>query len=678
MFGISVARAAEICGGRLIGSGDKNTEIKRIIIDSRSSREGDLFVAYKGEKVDGHDYIASALKKGAACALAEHGVEGADDGCVIIVTDVQVALEKLASAFRELVEIPVIGITGSVGKTTAKEMVSSVLSQHYKVRKTDKNLNNLIGLPMSLAGIERDDEIAVLEMGISGFGEMARLAKMARPDCALYTVIGHAHLEFLHDLNGVLKAKTEMLEYVPENGTVIMNGDDALQRGFECRQKKLLYGMSDGCDVMATNVHYNRDGNICCTISYGKESFSVEIPAFGMHMVYAALEGAAVGFTYGMTAEEIKRGIESFEAVGRRLAVTKTGFITLIDDTYNANPDSVKSSIDSLAHFEGRRVCVLGDMLELGENSPAMHRDVGAYAGNKGIDLVIGVGPLGKYIADGAGDNAVAFSDREQAEAELPKLLKAGDTVLVKASRGARLDEISEQLKKLKKPLVFLDIDDTVLDFKKAERIAVSEAFRLTGTEPDDYMLDRYSEVNKSFWEKLERGEITRAQLLPGRFNALYEELGIAGDGNNTQREYERLLGMGHYFMPGAEKLLEKLSENARLFLVSNGNIGVQKSRLASSGIEHYFEGIYISEEVGAEKPSVEFFDKVFDTIADFDRENSVIIGDSLTSDIKGGVNAGIKTIWYNYRGGKPREDIRPDYMVTSLDEIPELIENMF
>ncbi|MCI6487654.1 MAG: UDP-N-acetylmuramoyl-tripeptide--D-alanyl-D-alanine ligase, partial [Clostridiales bacterium] len=385
MRGMTISRAAAVCGGRICGEGDLGAELGSVVIDSRAVSAGDFFVAYKGERVDGHDYISAAFDRGAVCCLAQRVPEG-ETRPVILVPDVQTALEQICAEYRRDLRLPVIGITGSVGKTSAKEMISAVLSQRLNVLKTDKNLNNQIGVPMTISRIRPEHQAAVVEMGISGFGEMSVLARIARPDMAVFTLIGHAHLEFLHDLDGVLRAKTEMLDFMADDAPVLINGDDEKLRGLQCRQKKISFGLGENCDIRAENIRLGESGETFCDIVYGERRIPVEIRAYGRHMIYAALEGAAVGLLMGLSDGEIVRGVASFETVGRRAAVCDTGFITLIDDSYNANPDSVKCGIDSLMKMPGRHVCILGDMLELGEGSGEMHFDVGRYAGEKGAE----------------------------------------------------------------------------------------------------------------------------------------------------------------------------------------------------------------------------------------------------------------------------------------------------
>ncbi len=447
MTGMTIEKALRACGGRYCGESELTKELGRVVIDSREIRPGDLFVAYKGEKVDGHDFISAALDKGAACCLAERVPEGESRG-VIVVSDVQSALEDIAAAYRDTLSLPIVGITGSVGKTSAKEMISSVLSSRWKVCKTDKNLNNQIGVPMTLSRITPADEIAVVEMGISGFGEMRRLARMVRPQIALYTLIGHAHLEFLHDLDGVLRAKTEMIEFLSEEGLVIMNGDDEKLRGYDCPRRRIFFGLGKDCDVRAENIVSTGEGTDCDIVS-GSRRFGVHIPAFGRHLVYAALEAAAVGMEMELSDEEIARGIASFAIVGRRGAVVRTEKITLLDDCYNSNAEALRSGIDSLLELPGRKVCILGDMLELGDTAWDAHFSSGAYAAEKGVARLLCCGEHAEAYCSGAGAIARRFPYRAALIAALGEEIREGDCVLVKASRGAHFEEISEALKVL-------------------------------------------------------------------------------------------------------------------------------------------------------------------------------------------------------------------------------------
>jgi UDP-N-acetylmuramoyl-tripeptide--D-alanyl-D-alanine ligase len=286
-------------------------------------------------------------------------------------------------------------------------------------------------------------------MGISGFDEMRTLSRIVRPDVGVFTVIGHAHLEFLHDLDGVLAAKTEMLENMAPDAWIVVNGDDALLRDFPCSQRKLSVGLGEGNMLHALDVRQDAQGTRCTITGMGR-NIEAEIPAFGRHMVYAALDGAAVGILQGMSDDQIAAGIRAFKLVGRRAAVCDTGSVTLVDDSYNANPDSVKCGVDSLLTLPGRHVCILGDMRELGEDSPAMHFDVGRYAAEKGADAVLTSGEYGEDLAAGAGEKGRCFESTEALIEALPSLLRRGDAILVKASRGSRFERVSEAIKELR------------------------------------------------------------------------------------------------------------------------------------------------------------------------------------------------------------------------------------
>ncbi len=450
MRGINVKQAAAITGGSLSGRGDAECELRGLVIDSRLVREGFAFAAIAGEHVDGHDYVEKAFELGASCCIVEHDIPDVS-GCLIVVDSTAKAMARLAEAYRKTLDIPVIGITGSVGKTTAKEMVSAVLSQRFKVLKTDKNFNNELGVPLTIFRIEPEHEAAVIEMGISDFGEMSRLAQMVRPTDAVYTLIGNAHLDRLHDRQGVFRAKTEMLEYMPDDGTVFLNADDDLLSACSCRPSRVFYGLGDKADIRAENIKTDGAALQSCDIISGKRRIHVSIPAYGRHMVYAALEGAAVGMKFGLRDDEIIRGIAAYETVGRRANVIDTGYITIIDDCYNANPDSVKCAIDSMSDSTGRRVCVLGDMLEMGTARAERHADIGRYAAVHGVELLLCIGEMSENTARAAeGIASLHFEDNASLIAALPELIKKCDTVLVKASHSMKLEEISEALKLLK------------------------------------------------------------------------------------------------------------------------------------------------------------------------------------------------------------------------------------
>ena len=440
---ITLREVAAACRGELYG--DPGLIITSIATDSRKAGEGSLFAAIKGGRVDGHRFIPMTAGQGAVCALCEEAPDC--DIAYILVDSTLVALKGIAEYYRSLFTIPFIGVTGSVGKTSTKEFISSVLSQKYRVHKTGGNFNNELGVPITLFGLEEYHEVAVIEMGISGFGEMTRLAKMVRPDISVITNIGCCHLENLGDRDGVLKAKTEMFTYLKDNGTIILcHDDDKLSTIEEYRGiKPIFYGTGDD-EYRADNIVENGLDGIDCTLIHGDSRIDVTIPTMGRHNVLNALCAMAVGDKLGLTADEIRRGIESFENVGARNRVIKTDNYTIIDDCYNANPTSTKAGLDTLSKLKGRKIALLGDMKELGTDELSLHNEVGAYAKTLGIDVLIAVGELSKATAEGYGDGAHYFSDVESCIAALDGILQKGDTVLVKASHSMHFEKITEAL----------------------------------------------------------------------------------------------------------------------------------------------------------------------------------------------------------------------------------------
>ncbi|MCD8087575.1 MAG: UDP-N-acetylmuramoyl-tripeptide--D-alanyl-D-alanine ligase [Oscillospiraceae bacterium] len=421
-------------------------EITAITTDSRKLEPGCLFAALPGTRVDGHDFITQAAKEGAACVLCSRFVEVAVPQ--IQVPDVQAALGEIAAFYRSQFDFPFIGITGSVGKTTAKEMIAAVLSARFNTLKTEKNFNNELGVPLTIFRLREDHQAAVVEMGIQTFGEMTRLTNMVHPQIGVFTAIGDAHLEFLGDRPGALRAKAEMVNGMPENGLIIANGDDPLLQAYDFGRRKILFGLGENCDVRATDVAPEGVSAMHCVIHGKGQDIPVRIPAFGQHMIYASLMGAAVGLELGLTGEEIAAGIATYETVGSRGRMIDTGYVIILDDCYNANPTSVQSAIDSLTALPGRKVAILGDMRELGENSSALHRQVGAYATQKGVQ-VIACGPLAKDIVAGAGEGTAWYAETPSLLEALPGLLQKGDAVLVKASHVMGFEAVVAAAEKL-------------------------------------------------------------------------------------------------------------------------------------------------------------------------------------------------------------------------------------
>ena len=463
MKGLSLAAIASACGGTCYGPEELlSREITGVAIDSRKIEEGFLFVPIKGARVDGHDFIEQVMEKGALCSLSEHSL-GDVPYPYIVVESTEQALKDLARYYRSRLNLKVIGITGSVGKTSTKELIASVLAQKYHVLKTEGNYNNEIGLPLTIFRLTEEDEIAVLEMGIDHFGEMHRLSRIARPDICVMTNIGQCHLEFLGSREGILKAKSEIFDFMQEDGCAVLNGDDDLLSTVEQvkGKKPLFFGISSEraaqYEVSAKDVREKGILGSEAVFCHNGEKFPVHIPVPGAHMVYNALAAAAVGFRLGLTGEEIAEGIAAVQSVRGRSRIVQAGDRTLIDDCYNANPVSMKAAIDLLVQAQGRSVAVLGDMFELGEEEKELHAQVGRYCVQKGADCLICTGSLSEAMYEGALSAAEEqgrmpaggihhFPDRESLLAHLEKLLLPGDTVLIKASHGMGFEEVVKHL----------------------------------------------------------------------------------------------------------------------------------------------------------------------------------------------------------------------------------------
>lgn len=461
MKNMTLENIEKACGGRYIGTeAEKKTEVLGVVIDSRQVESGYLFVAIPGEKVDGHKFIPDVFAKGAAAVLSEQQLED-PAGPYILVESTTKALRDLAEYYRKSLDIKVVGITGSVGKTSTKEMIASVLSEKYRVLKTEGNYNNEIGLPLTIFKIRAEHEVAVLEMGISEFGEMHRLATMANPDICVITNIGLCHLENLKTRDGILKAKTESFAHLKKDGIAILNGDDdKLSTIRQVGDKEpVFYGMEEKMEyredakksVYATGVENLGLYGMQVRIHTPEGERDVRIPIPGEHNVYNALAATAVGLSLGLSLDQISAGILKAKTIGGRTNLLNTGSMTVIDDCYNANPVSMKASIDVLATAEGRKIAVLGDMGELGENEKKLHYEVGEYLAKKEIDVLFCAGELSEEIAKAAQKESKTcevyyFKTRDALLEQLLPFLKKGDTVLVKASHFMKYPEIVKAL----------------------------------------------------------------------------------------------------------------------------------------------------------------------------------------------------------------------------------------
>lgn len=440
MKNLTLANIAAAAGGRYVGPADKaNFEVTAIETDSRKVGEGAMFVAIKGERVDGHKFIDQVVAAGAACVLSEIDL-GEQPYAYILVESTLQAVKDIAEFYLKGLDIPVVGIAGSVGKTSTKEMTHSVLRQGFNALKTEGNFNNELGLPITIFRL-RDEQMAVLEMGISDFGEMHRLAKVARPDTVIMTNIGCCHLENLIDRDGILKAKTEIFDFLEDDAHIILNGDDdKLATVTDVRGIKPVYfGLDPKNDFWASDLKSLGLKGTACTIHTPVGDFDATVGMPGKHMVYNALAGAAAGIAYGLTLEQIKAGIESNGSLSGRFNIIDTPRYTIIDDCYNANPVSMKASLEVLQDGANRRVAILGDMGELGTDERALHAGVGTFAAGLDIDAIYCAGDLSQALAQAAVDGGFKgevkhFDTRDQLMEALPGLLRDGDTILVKAS----------------------------------------------------------------------------------------------------------------------------------------------------------------------------------------------------------------------------------------------------
>ena len=431
--------------------------VTAVCTDSRKLTPGCLFLPWVGERFDGHDFIEAALEGGAAgCLCARLPETLREDKFYIQVPDTRLALKALASAYRDQFSIPVIQVTGSVGKTTTKEMIAAVLGAKLRVWKTPENYNNDVGTPLTLLGLTWEHEAAVIETGMNHFGEIEYLTEMVKPDVAVISNIGDAHIEYLGSREGILKAKCEIFTHLKKDGLAVLNGDDALLDTVAEPFHTVRCGKSEHCQARVTEIADHGVEGIRCTVVTEKERYALDIPAPGEHMAYAAAIAAAVGEALGLNREEIVRGAASYVPAGSRMRVLRLPERRmLLDDCYNANPQSVAAALEILARTEcDKRVAVLGDMGELGDIRSRAHYNMGALAAMLGIDLVfaIGSGDLAGKIADGvalSGGSVQYFPTKEEALPELRRQLGPGTVMLVKASHAMKFEWLVERLQNL-------------------------------------------------------------------------------------------------------------------------------------------------------------------------------------------------------------------------------------
>lgn len=472
MPNLTLKNIALACKGSYVGPVElEDKVICGAVIDSRLVEKDYLFIPIKGERVDGHTFIPQVFEKGACCVLSEVELKN-PAGPYIKVQSSEMALKQIAAFYRQSLPIKVVGITGSVGKTSTKEMISSVVSQKYAVHKTAGNFNNEIGLPLTIFGIRAEHEVAILEMGISDFNEMHRLAEVANPDVCVITNIGLCHLENLGTRDGILQAKTECFEHMREGGVAILNGDDdKLSTKKEVNGKPaVFYGIGEEPklgengvpmaekSIYATDVTNLGFEGMEAIIHTPQGAFAANITIPGEHNVYNALAATAVGLELGLTLDEIKKGIEEAKTIAGRTNLVKAHGMNVIDDCYNANPVSMEAALDVLSHAKGRTIAVLGDMGELGENEKELHYGVGQSVAEKKIHTLFCAGILASEYKAGVEDTirqeksgnceVYYFAERDDMIKELLSYVQTGDSILIKASHFMDFPKVVEALTK--------------------------------------------------------------------------------------------------------------------------------------------------------------------------------------------------------------------------------------
>ncbi|HZE58461.1 MAG TPA: UDP-N-acetylmuramoyl-tripeptide--D-alanyl-D-alanine ligase [Chthoniobacterales bacterium] len=455
MESLSLAQIAKFAGGT-IASGNRDAAVSRVSTDSRTLQAGDLFVPLRGENFDGHKFIHQAAERGAVGAMVEEKWNGnaPENFALIRVPDTLIAYQTLAAHYRASLLLKVIAITGSNGKTSTKDFVAAVLARKFRVTKTEGNFNNHVGLPQTMLAAKRDDEIAVWEIGMNHPGEIAALTKLAAPEIGIITNVGVAHIEFMGTREAIAEEKGALAEAIAANGTLILNADDPFTESISkrTRAKILLAGIENG-SVRAVDITQSATGSEF-TILEGAHRCRAQLPVPGIHMVQNAMLAVAAGRVFGVSIEECAVGLASTPLTKARLQIKEISGIQFIDDSYNANPDSMKAALRTLVELDsdGRRIAVLGEMGELGAESEHGHRDVGEAAAALRIDELIAVGPIGATIAHAAEKaglkNSVAVNSQEEAAELLDKNAAPGDLVLIKGSRSARMERVLEEFTK--------------------------------------------------------------------------------------------------------------------------------------------------------------------------------------------------------------------------------------
>jgi len=457
MESLALTEIIEAIGGVLL-HGKPEGYATGISTDTRTLKPGDLFFALKGEHTDGHAYLAKAVESGAVGLVVSRKQDPSDiPGCanrpVIKVNDTLWALGDLAGHYRSKFDVKVIAVTGSVGKTTTKEMISSILSRRWKTLKNEANFNNEIGVPLTIFKLDRTHDALVLELAMRGLGEIKRLAQISKPHVAVITNIGLSHIERLGSQGAIAEAKSEVLSELPPDGIAVLNAEDGyyelLRHKFS--GKVVSFGSCKSADVSGVNVDPVEDGRCECIIRTRDDEVRVSIPMIGHYNLYNALAAAATGVALGFDLQTIRDGLESFTPPAMRMELvgSNAGYV-ILNDTYNASPASMTAALKTLQALAGhkRKIAVLGDMLELGDYAQKAHRDIGAALRNAGVDILVAVGELARGFAEGARKNGLPetaiqwYPDSIQAAKHLKNQVMEGDAILVKGSRAMKMEEI--------------------------------------------------------------------------------------------------------------------------------------------------------------------------------------------------------------------------------------------
>lgn len=453
---ITLVEIAQATGGEIV-QGDPGISLNSVSIDTRKIKQGDLFFALTGERYDAHSFLTQAVAAGAGGLVVSHHVDFPPGIPVLLVGDTLAALQSLAASNRDRCGVPVIGVTGSTGKTTTKDMVACILDTRLRTLKTAGNYNNEIGLPLTLLAMDESYDVAVVEMAMRGLGEIDALCRIARPKGAVITNIGETHLELLETVSNIATAKGEVLEHIPPDGFALLNAESPFIRreAARCRGKVIFFGIEQPADITAENIRSENGGNRFTAVMDGK-SLEFFLPVPGRHNVINALAAIGVAREMGLSVEGIARGLSEVSLTGMRLEVIEAGGLKVINDAYNASPASTKAALQVLKEMAaGRRsVAVLGDMLELGPRAVEGHREVGETAAGLGLDYLVAVGDLAAGVAEGAavaglpGERVIHCTDNAGAEKVLAELLLDGDLVLIKGSRGMKMERIVQHLLK--------------------------------------------------------------------------------------------------------------------------------------------------------------------------------------------------------------------------------------